>query len=428
MPHQRPDFPASPASWLVELDGTGVRGSHPGGQRQAGEGGLARAKSRLRRVLNARFMRWWLLKQAVTALPWLGRKLAFYPRGIDMMAAADEVLQDHTAPLPADLLRPDLAFLERCLVHDSHAPGVTLPEGVLAGARTVRIRGAEIDIASGAVHLPRAGHTVMMRGTVANWNAARPRWRPRRVVLAGTALCPAPTANYYHLLVETGLRLLELGDLPALAADPPVLLRRPPGSAVEAALYAGLAQLRPEMAQQVVAPGTLVQPEAVLCHFPAETQYEWAAMDRDAAMRLRRLFETTYGALPPGGGVRLYLSRAGAKLRAPVNGAELDALLEAHGFETLVASDANHPDQIARFSAAEVIVAVHGAGLANLLFAPEGARVIEIFPGNFVKSTYWWMARRLGLQYRAVIGGPGDYDQRFEAPLADLEVILAAEA
>jgi hypothetical protein len=51
-----------------------------------------------------------------------------------------------------------------------------------------------------------------------------------------------------------------------------------------------------------------------------------------------------------------------------------------------------------------------------LLFARPGATVIEIFPEDCVKSTYLWLARRLGLNYRALVGGPGDYRQAFHCP------------
>ena len=49
----------------------------------------------------------------------------------------------------------------------------------------------------------------------------------------------------------------------------------------------------------------------------------------------------------------------------------------------------------------------------HLLFARPGTTVIEIFPEDCVKSTYLWLAVRLGLDYRAVIGKPGDYRQAF---------------
>ena len=81
---------------------------------------------------------------------------------------------------------------------------------------------------------------------------------------------------------------------------------------------------------------------------------------------------------------------------------------------------------MAAFTGADEIVAVHGAGLTNLLFCRPGTRVIEIFPENFVKSTYFWLARQLGLEYHYLIGGSGDYDQCFEAGADRLDALLKA--
>ncbi len=66
-----------------------------------------------------------------------------------------------------------------------------------------------------------------------------------------------------------------------------------------------------------------------------------------------------------------------------------------------------------RFGEAEIIVAAHGAGLTNLLFARPGATVLELFPEDCVKSSYLWLATRMGLNYRAVLGEPGQSKQAF---------------
>jgi len=46
-----------------------------------------------------------------------------------------------------------------------------------------------------------------------------------------------------------------------------------------------------------------------------------------------------------------------------------------------------------------ILVASHGAALANLVFLPTGAAVIEIFPWKFHKTTYRSLATSLGLMY-----------------------------
>ena len=66
-----------------------------------------------------------------------------------------------------------------------------------------------------------------------------------------------------------------------------------------------------------------------------------------------------------------------------------------------------------RFSNADIVVAVHGAGLTNLLFARPGTAVIELFPENCVKSTYLWLSNRINLNHTALLGSAGDYHQAF---------------
>jgi capsular polysaccharide biosynthesis protein len=68
-------------------------------------------------------------------------------------------------------------------------------------------------------------------------------------------------------------------------------------------------------------------------------------------------------------------------------------------------------EQVRLFYDAEVVVAAHGAGLANLLFCGPSARLVELFPHSFVIPTYYLLCCALGLPYRLVRGKePGRYD------------------
>eukprot|EP00466_Bigelowiella_natans_P005516 jgi/Bigna1/80808/fgenesh1_pg.74_\ len=57
-----------------------------------------------------------------------------------------------------------------------------------------------------------------------------------------------------------------------------------------------------------------------------------------------------------------------------------------------------------KISRASLIVGVHGAGLANMLFAPKRAIVIEIMPiiPDMVNYHYWMLSGLLGLRYRVI--------------------------
>ena len=114
-------------------------------------------------------------------------------------------------------------------------------------------------------------------------------------------------------------------------------------------------------------------------------------------------------------------------LRRLDNEAELVAELIELGFEFFVPKAEDHRAQIEAFRSARIVVAVHGAALTNLLFCQPGTLVVELFPSNHVKSTYCWLALRLGLRYRAVTGFWGDYLQGFPVKVGDVLALVEAE-
>lgn len=387
---------------------------------------MAREKPKWRRVMTTRYIRWWLLCRAVAIAPALGRWLAFFPKPMGMIEGADRVLADEKRPIPAPDLADDLGFLTQCFERDTKAPDARLPDGLYVGRRTVIFEKPWIDATTASVLLPNIGRTVMVRGETPNWNAISARPGRPRVTVEGRAFAPLATSNYFHLLVENGIRLIDLLESGLIGDQPLTIAKRADRSAVEAALYDGLAKLYMGVSIRHVPDRALVLPDEAVAHFPPDNYWEWPPVTREHADVLGEVFDAVYGAEATANGPRgLYLSRAGAKLRSPINENELEAKLDIAGAPVFIASDANHPEQIARFRAARVVVAVHGAGLTNILFCAPGTKIIEIFPRNFVKSTYWRLAQVLGLEHQPIIAGAGNYDQHFEVD-AD-EVVHAVE-
>jgi capsular polysaccharide biosynthesis protein len=114
-------------------------------------------------------------------------------------------------------------------------------------------------------------------------------------------------------------------------------------------------------------------------------------------------------------GRRLYISRRKQHMRVMVDEPQLEAALAARGFEIIRPERLSVGDQIRLFREAGVIVGASGAGLANVLFADAGAKVIEIQPQNF---TSFWVAatcRLIGLDWSGFFcASPGP---RSEAPI-----------
>lgn len=126
-------------------------------------------------------------------------------------------------------------------------------------------------------------------------------------------------------------------------------------------------------------------------------------------------------------GEKIYVSRAGARRRRVVNEAALSHALEAQGFVPVQLETLTSAEQIAAFRGAKVIVAPHGAGLANLVFCQRGARVVELFRRDYVNGCYWQLAALKGLDYRPIAGlGDGALAQVLSANRQDIEADVGA--
>jgi len=98
---------------------------------------------------------------------------------------------------------------------------------------------------------------------------------------------------------------------------------------------------------------------------------------------------------------RIYLSRAKAKSRKLVNEQEIRPLLDKAGFEEVLCEDLNLYEAANILSNAEVVMGLHGAALANLIFCRPGTTVIELFGWHYMRE-FWFMAETCSLNYAAV--------------------------
>jgi hypothetical protein len=137
----------------------------------------------------------------------------------------------------------------------------------------------------------------------------------------------------------------------------------------------------------------------------------------------RRLPVSDAGATPP----RVYVSRRDARWRHVTNEDEVIAALGHHGVEPCVLSDLTPGEQRSLFAKAELLVAPHGAGLSNLVYAGRGARLLEMFSPHHVDSTYWSLANAFGLAYAYVLGSPRPHQAEkpdFEDMVVDIPKLL----
>jgi capsular polysaccharide biosynthesis protein len=121
----------------------------------------------------------------------------------------------------------------------------------------------------------------------------------------------------------------------------------------------------------------------------------------------------------------IYVTRGSRRnSRIVVNETDVLNALSRFDFQVVDPGRLSVVEQIRAFAEAELIVAPHGAALANLAFASPGAAVIELLAPDFVQACYWKLAGCVpGLRYRYLIGdGRQSRPDRMRGVASDIDV------
>jgi len=122
---------------------------------------------------------------------------------------------------------------------------------------------------------------------------------------------------------------------------------------------------------------------------------------------------------------RIYISRAVAQRRRVENESEIHTALNALGFVAIQLENLSWFDQMSLFRGAKIVVAPHGAGLANLVFSRPGTRVIECFGREYVNACFSQLAAICGLDYVPLVAnGEGPWGTDPKANRRDFTVSL----
>ncbi|SMF21231.1 Capsular polysaccharide biosynthesis protein [Tistlia consotensis] len=219
---------------------------------------------------------------------------------------------------------------------------------------------------------------------------------PRRVEGTLFSLATPSADNYYHWLFEAlpRLRLLEEAGLPADRIY--ARWAQPFQRETLALLGVGEERILAAGPDRHLAPDRLLQPTRIQAPTP------WAV-----ELLRRAILPTDTGAPAPGAPRRLFITRNRGRYRRLLNEAEVLARLAPLGFTALPLEGRSVVEQARLFAGAELIVAPHGAALANLAFCAPGARVVELFAPGYVSALYWHLACLCGLDYAYLVGeGP----------------------
>jgi glycosyltransferase involved in cell wall biosynthesis len=101
---------------------------------------------------------------------------------------------------------------------------------------------------------------------------------------------------------------------------------------------------------------------------------------------------------------RILVSRSRALCRRIINEKDVMNILSQYGFEIVHCEDLTLKEQGQLFSAVDVVISPHGAGLTNLLFSMPGTKVLEIFPDSLINTHYWSLSEALNHEYAYLCG------------------------
>lgn len=207
-------------------------------------------------------------------------------------------------------------------------------------------------------------HFLTWRPRTGEWKAAVPRKLPGRVI--NFAMAYANT-SISHFMMDSAIRATffeDFSDVTCLATPD----FRP--------WHYGTFELLGIRPEQFVFTDTLLTEceELVLCKSADHSVLPHG--DHLRTMR-QRMVRNAGGneSVPPRR--RLYISRA-KDPRHLVNEDELWPLLAERGFEKVYCQDHSMKENVRLFSQAEAVAGLHGSGFINTIFAPPGAKIIEL--------------------------------------------------
>ncbi|WP_020592148.1 glycosyltransferase family 61 protein [Kiloniella laminariae] len=123
---------------------------------------------------------------------------------------------------------------------------------------------------------------------------------------------------------------------------------------------------------------------------------------------------------------RVYISRKLAPNRLVQNEDEILPVLEKFGFEAISFETLSFTEQVELAASCEMIVGPHGAGMTNIMFMPEGGKVIELHPQRTELNTcYFNLSHVMHHSYQYLIAESIDDKSNMMINPASLEECLS---
>lgn len=227
-----------------------------------------------------------------------------------------------------------------------------------------RISNARIDVLSGGIYI---GNTLILESLnrdrkVANASFFKCDFKPDSVIVV-------PKDTHYHWLIEILPRILRAVEYS-------------PSSVLMAST--NLTSVQKESLEifgvEVHYCDKRHQPfEVVLAAFGLDSG--WPHPNDVMAVRKKLLIPELPGTLP------VFISRSGNR-RSDTSTMKLDSWATSKGLEVVRCESLSWKDQLALFREASSIIGEHGAGLSNLILAPKGTLLSEVYRGDYANPCF----------------------------------------
>jgi capsular polysaccharide biosynthesis protein len=203
--------------------------------------------------------------------------------------------------------------------------------------------------------------------------------------------------NYYHFFLDV-LGRLSLFDAAGLSDSIPLVVGR----------YV----MELPFAQQAIAVGALGRRTWVI------QDHQYVRADRLYFCRTQRGFRDRIGYLleqlglpgSEGRNDRIFLTRGASALgRKIVNSADVEKVLAAHGFVTVDTAAIPFEQQMDIFANARYLVAIHGAGITNIIFRGSNPlSVLELSASTFYNLDFAGISQECGYRWDHLTGPPAE--------------------
>jgi len=94
---------------------------------------------------------------------------------------------------------------------------------------------------------------------------------------------------------------------------------------------------------------------------------------------------------------KIFINRPAKTGRHIANFEAIRPVLTEEGFRIEEMENKTIEEQIALFSSASIVVSIHGAAMANLVYCDKRCKILEVTPEACVNTHYYWLSKVLGL-------------------------------